>query len=95
MAAGANERSLDDALGHPLREDIMRLLWHLGEPATATELRDQLPDDATLAEVSYHCTVLENAGVIEVDADDDPTRRPYVVGGSNAADAVRRLDLRK
>ena len=95
MAAGSDGRSLDDALGHAMREDVVRLLWHRGVPATASELRDQLPRDATLADVVYHCAVLEYAGVIEIDASSEPTRPAYVVGGESADDAARKLGLWK
>jgi DNA-binding transcriptional ArsR family regulator len=93
MADGEEKQLVDDALGHPIREDLIRKLWHLGEPATATELQRDVPE-STLADVNYHLLVLESAGVIELDErESGPTRRAYVIGGDNADDATRRLKL--
>lgn len=98
MARGAGEQmALEDALGHSLRETVVRQLWCGGEPATATELKRDVPG-STLAEVSYHLLVLEGAGVVELAAQHSPAiesvaRRAYVVGGPNASEAVRRLGL--
>ncbi len=72
---------------------MIRKLWHLGEPATATELQRDVPE-STLAEVGYHLLVLERDGVIELDGrESGPTRPAYVIGGDNADDATRRLKL--
>lgn len=98
MAREAREgEALDDALGHSLRETVIRQLWGGGEPATATELQHGVPD-STLAEVSYHLLVLEGAGVVELAAQspraiESVARRAYVVGGPNATEAVQRLGL--
>jgi DNA-binding transcriptional ArsR family regulator len=98
MARGADEEgALEDALGHSLREVVIRQLWCGGEPTTATELQRGVPG-STLAEVSYHLLVLEGAGVVELAARSSPAiesvaRRAYVVRGPNASEAARRLGL--
>ena len=93
MAAGADETELDRALKHPVRTDIIRLLWHLGDSATPAELRGDLSSEETPQTIVYHCRVLERAGVIEVDGNSDPLRPAYWIGGENADDAVRELGL--
>ena len=50
----------------------------------------QVVPDVTLGTVSYHLRTLDKAGVTEAE---EPARRGYVVGGENAAEAVRRLNL--
>jgi DNA-binding transcriptional ArsR family regulator len=94
MATEAKGRSLDEALDHPTRGDLIRLLWRRGDPATASELSGDLQGGATLPAVSYHCLVLEGADVIELDGEGDSIRPAYVVGGEHADEAVRRLGLR-
>ncbi len=90
----AEERpELDRALSHPIRVELVKLLWHLGDSATAARLRDDLQGVETLQVVAYHTRVLEQAGVIEVDPASEPTRRAYWIGGDNADEATRRLRL--
>jgi DNA-binding transcriptional ArsR family regulator len=58
----AEERSeLDRALAHPIRVELIKLLWHLGDSATPDQLRDDLRGDETLQVVAYHARVLERA----------------------------------
>jgi hypothetical protein len=93
MADGEEKQPVDDALGHPMREDLIRKLWHLGEPATATDLQRDIPE-STLAEVAYHCLVLERAGVFELaERASNGARRAYFIAGDNADAATRRLGL--
>lgn len=93
MAEGRSE--LDRALEHPIRVELIKLLWHLGDSATPAQLRGDLPSDETLQVVAYHCRVLERASVIEVDSAGKQTRPAYWIGGDNADEATRRLQLWK
>ncbi len=90
----AEERSeLDRALDHPIRVELVKLLWHLGDSATPAPLREDLHRDDTLQVVAYHCRVLEAAGVIEVDPGGEPMSPAYWIGGENADEATHRLKL--
>jgi hypothetical protein len=87
---------LDRALDHPIRRDLIRLLWHLGDSATADQIRTDPPgEDFEPVVVAYHCRVLERANVIEVDGESDPIRPAYWIGGENADEATQRLKLWK
>jgi DNA-binding transcriptional ArsR family regulator len=90
----AEERSeLDRALAHPVRAELVRQLWHRGEPASAGDLAPAVPD-VTLGTVSYHLRTLDKAGVIQGHGDaEEAARRSYVVAGPNSGEAVRRLWL--
>lgn len=53
------------ALSHPIRRDVLEAV--AGGPRTVTELAE--PHDVSLAAVSKHLRVLEDAGLIEVEKD--------------------------
>ncbi len=69
----ANERSLIEVLGEPMRITILELL--LETPATATELAQHLP--VTRSAVSQHLQMMKSVGLVN----DTPvgTRRVYTV----------------
>jgi DNA-binding transcriptional ArsR family regulator len=91
--AEARDEALEKVLAHPVRAELVRQLWHRGEPASATDLQPAVPD-VTLGTVSYHLRRLEDADVVEPQgAAEEAARCSYVVGGDNAAEAVRQLGL--
>jgi|GEM_PF-1172128 len=64
------EPNLQDALNHPTRRDVLRVLNGSDRPRDITGIVGNLPQ-LRRGEVSYHAQVLVDAGCIEVDA-----RRP-------------------
>lgn len=99
--AEAKGSALDGALDHPLRKRLIAALWNSSEPLTAGRIEDEYLDDdqSGLVTIVYHLRVLERVGVVEaaeLPADPDgalQSPRGVVLGGENAAAAVRRLRI--
>lgn len=66
MGIGLEPR-VEDALSHPLRREIVRILNTDGRPRTLDGLSAALPS-FTVSEVNYHVLVLRGAGVIISDS---------------------------
>ena len=62
-AATKSTQNLLEALGHPLRRQILREM-HGGAPASPREVSERLND--TLSNVSYHFRVLARSGVLRL-----------------------------
>jgi DNA-binding transcriptional ArsR family regulator len=62
-AAALSTQNLLEALGHPLRRQILREMQD-GPPASPRELSERLDD--TLSNVSYHFRVLAETGVLRL-----------------------------
>lgn len=77
---------------HPIREALIRNLWHRGEPASAVQLQADQPAEM-LAGVVYHPAQLERGGVVERAREGGDGERFYVVAGPKASAAVRLLGL--
>ncbi|HWO82464.1 MAG TPA: helix-turn-helix domain-containing protein, partial [Solirubrobacterales bacterium] len=60
------EPQFQDALNHPTRRDILRVLQGAGQPRSITDIVGSLPQ-LTRGEISYHAQVLEDSGCVEVD----------------------------
>lgn len=92
--AAALDSPLREALGHPTRRDVLRLLHADRRPRSFAEVSGELrPLDS--AEVDYHVRVLESAGCVAVEG-----TRPSPRGGERllrsaiAGDDQVRLVLR-
>ena len=57
-------QSLLEALGHPIRRRILREMANRTSPTSPTQLSNTIEE--TLSNVSYHCRVLAQNGVIEL-----------------------------
>jgi DNA-binding transcriptional ArsR family regulator len=60
------EPKLQDALNHPTRRDILRVLQGAGKPRSITDIVGALPQ-LTRGEINYHAQVLQDSGCVEVD----------------------------
>lgn len=60
------EPQLQDALNHPTRRDILRVLQRAKEASSITDIVTALPQ-LSRGEISYHAQVLEDSGCVEVD----------------------------
>jgi DNA-binding transcriptional ArsR family regulator len=60
------EPQLQDALNHPTRRDILRVLQGSSEASSITDLVTALPQLGR-GEISYHAQVLEDSGCVETD----------------------------
>jgi hypothetical protein len=64
--AATLEPRIQDALNHPVRRQVLRVLHWRGEPLDIAELHDQLPYLSRGA-LSYHLQVLQDSGsMVEV-----------------------------
>lgn len=80
------------ALKHPTRRALVSALWVSSEPLTAQTFRDEFSDRSEpLSAISYHAGVLQSGDVIEVSTRNGGWQ--FVLGGDNAAEAVRLLGL--
>jgi hypothetical protein len=61
--AVALEPKLQDALNHPTRRDILRVLHGSGRPCGVTALLGKLPP-LRRGEIDYHLKVLQDGGVV-------------------------------
>ena len=61
--AVALDRELQDALGHPVRREVLRTLHRNGRLWSAAEIRAQL-HPCRLSQVSYHLQVLRRSGIV-------------------------------
>lgn len=87
---------LDQIIGHPIRADLIRHLWHRGGPVSALSFQHDHPD-LTLGTVSYHVRVLERDGIARLDREDADAggiERFVVLDGPNSGEAIRRLQLK-
>jgi DNA-binding transcriptional ArsR family regulator len=66
------EPQFQDALNHPTRRDILRVLQGARQPRSITDIAAALPQ-LSRGEISYHAQVLEDSGCVEVDGS---RRRP-------------------
>jgi DNA-binding transcriptional ArsR family regulator len=64
--AAALEPKLQDALNHPTRRDVLRVLHGSGRPCGVTALLGKLPP-LRRAEIDYHLKVLRDGGMVFVD----------------------------
>jgi DNA-binding transcriptional ArsR family regulator len=61
------EPQLQDALNHPTRRDILRVLQRSTQPRSITDIVAALPQLGR-GEISYHAQVLEDSGCVFVDS---------------------------
>lgn len=61
------EPKLQDALNHPTRREILRVLHASEQPCSVTEILGKL-SPLKRSEVSYHLTVLRNCGAVTGDS---------------------------
>lgn len=57
-----------DALGHPVRREILRALNESAKPRSPRELATATHPQSSLSVISYHAQVLEGCGSIAVSA---------------------------
>jgi DNA-binding transcriptional ArsR family regulator len=58
------EMNVPDALNHPIRRQILRILIDSGEPRDSREIIAAGLPDLSVSAVGYHARVLESAGMI-------------------------------
>lgn len=56
--------SVPDALNHPVRRQILRILIDSGKPHDAREIGAAGLPDLSLSSIGYHARVLESAGMV-------------------------------
>lgn len=92
--AAALEPELQDALNHPTRRDVLRVLHGSGRPCGATALLGRLAP-LRRAEIDYHLKVLQDGGVVFVDGTlPAPAGREWLYRSAVVASPQARATLR-
>ena len=71
---GMDQEARPDALNHPVRRQILRILIDSGRPLAAAEIVSAGLPNASLSAVSYHARVLERSGGVNRNGDEPPHR---------------------
>ncbi|HEU5064065.1 MAG TPA: hypothetical protein VFT79_13080 [Solirubrobacterales bacterium] len=92
--AAALEPKLQDALNHPTRRDLLRVLHRSGRPCGVTAMLGKLPP-LKRGEIDYHLKVLRDGGAVFVDGTlAAPGGREWLYRSALMEDAKVRLTLR-
>jgi DNA-binding transcriptional ArsR family regulator len=86
--AASLEPRVKDALDHPLRREVVRILSRDRHPRSVTELQAELPPFGP-EQLGYHLRVLQEAGVVAAKADGAGAAGAHARYGSAAAEDGR------